>query len=85
MATFNATFNPDSAFNASMQDGGQGMNGSFDHVIEVETADYNKLANKPRINDEEVVGNKTFEDYGEHILTNIEIKQIFDNVFKRGE
>lgn len=84
MGEFHATFDTDNTFNATFDDGGQ-MSAEFDSTQVVETADYNKLANKPRINDEEVVGNKTFEDYGEHILTNIEIKQIFDNVFKRGE
>ena len=43
--------------------------------------DYEKIINHPYINDEEVVGHKTFEDYGDHTLSNIEIKTIFDRVF----
>lgn len=43
--------------------------------------DYEKLKNHPYINDEEVIGHKTFEDYGDHTLSNLEIKAIFDRVF----
>ena len=48
----------------------------------VETSDYDKLHNKPSINEVTLEGNKTFEDLGDHMLTNIEIKQIYDRVFK---
>lgn len=46
--------------------------------------DYEPLRNHPYINDEEVIGHKTFEDYGDHTLSNIEIKAIFDRVFNGG-
>lgn len=48
----------------------------------VHTDNYNDLYNKPSINEVELKGNKTFEDLGDHMLTNIEIKQIYDRVFK---
>ena len=47
----------------------------------VETGDYNKLVHRPSINEVVLVGNKTFEDLGDHNLTNLEIKAIFDRVF----
>lgn len=47
----------------------------------IETGNYDKLINKPSINEVVLQGNKTFEDLGDHNLTNIEIKTIFDRVF----
>lgn len=47
--------------------------------------DYNYLKNKPAINGETLIGDKSFEDLGDNVLTNIEIKEIFDKVFKKGE
>lgn len=45
---------------------------------------YPPLTQKPSVNDVVLLGNKTFEDLGDHILTNIEIKTLFDRVFKGG-
>ena len=61
------------------------LNAGFGSVQKIETSDYNKLYNKPSINEVELKGNKTFEDLGDHMLTNIEIKKIFDRVFKGGQ
>lgn len=83
MSEFHATFNPDMTFNATFEDDDSSMNATFEDTQIIETGDYNKLANKPRINNEEVVGNKSFEDYGDHIMSNIEIKAVFDKVFRR--
>lgn len=47
----------------------------------IETGNYNKLINQPSINEVKLIGNKTFEELGDHNLTNIEIKTIFDRVF----
>ena len=38
--------------------------------------DYNKLINKPQINDVELIHNKTFEDLGLRPLSFLEIKRI---------
>ena len=46
------------------------------------TGNYNALTNKPSINEVELIGNKTFDELGDHTLSNIEIKSIFDRVFK---
>lgn len=43
--------------------------------------DYNHLVNKPRVNDVELVGDKSFEELGVNPMTNIEIKEIFNRVF----
>lgn len=56
-----------------------------DIEVEEETAtwnmDYNSLINKPSINEVELKHNKSFEDLGAHVMTNFEIKEIFDRVF----
>ena len=41
---------------------------------------YENLINKPYINDVELKGNKTFEDLGDHILTNTEILNLYKKV-----
>lgn len=44
------------------------------------TKDYNKLDNKPQINDVELIGNKSFEDLGAESLTNIDIENIINSI-----
>lgn len=61
------------------------LNADFDNVQIVHTDNYEELYNKPRINEVELIGNKSFEDLGDKTLTNIEIKSIFDRVFKGGQ
>lgn len=48
------------------------------------TGNYNALTNKPSINEVELIGDKSFDELGDHTLSNMEIKTIFDRVF-RGE
>ena len=50
----------------------------------VVSMDYDKAINKPSYNGVVWEGNKTFEDVGDYNLTNLEIKAIFDRVFKGG-
>lgn len=40
------------------------------------TDDYNKLRNKPSIEDVTLVGNKTFPELGLHHITNMEIEHL---------
>ena len=41
------------------------------------TNDYNELINKPQINNVELSGDKSFEELGDHILTNVEIFELY--------
>lgn len=41
---------------------------------------YNQLDDKPKINDVELKGNKSFEDLGAESLTNLEIEEIINSV-----
>lgn len=45
--------------------------------------DYNKLTNKPSIEDITLEGNKYMSDFGDREITNFEIKSIIDRVFGR--
>ena len=58
------------------------LNAGFGNSQVVHTDNYNDLYNKPSINEVELKGNKTFEELGDHLLSNIEIKSIFNRVFK---
>ena len=41
--------------------------------------DYEKLHNKPKINGVELVQDKSFEELGDHVLTNFEILELMKN------
>jgi hypothetical protein len=42
------------------------------------TKDYEQLLNKPSIEGEVLIGNKTFEDLHMHVLTNLEIETLLN-------
>ena len=56
-----------------------GMSGSLNMAERVYENDYEKLKNKPSINGVELVQDKSFEDLGDHILTNFEILELMKN------
>lgn len=58
MATFKATFVEESGFDAAFSDR-ENLKAKFGEIREVSTSDYEKLFNKPSINDVELIGNKT--------------------------
>ena len=43
--------------------------------------DYNKLTNKPSINNIPLEGDKSFEDLGRYDISNVRIKKILDDAF----
>ena len=78
-----ATFRESENIGASFKES-ENLKAKFGDVLMVHTDNYDDLYNKPSINEVELKGNKTFEDLGDKTLTNIEIKHIFDRVFKGG-
>lgn len=44
--------------------------------------DYERLANKPKIEGITLEKNKTFEELGLKEITNIQLKEMFDKIFK---
>ena len=55
------------------------MSGSLNMAERVYENDYEKLHNKPKINGVELVQDKSFEDLGDHVLTNFEILELMKN------
>ena len=53
-----------------------GMSGDLKMAERVYENDYEKLKNKPSINGVELVQDKSFEDLGDHVLTNFEILEL---------
>ena len=71
MKTDNFTINlkDEDVFDIKMREGSAGEGG---------TTDYEKLINKPRIEGEELIGDKSFEDLHMHVLTNLEIEALLN-------
>ena len=59
--------------------GQTGMSGDLKMAERVYENDYEKLKNKPSINGVELVQDKSFEDLGDHVLTNFEILELMKN------
>lgn len=54
--------------------------GNTQPVMVKSEKDYEKMKNKPQINDVELVKNKTLEDLNVNKLTNIEIENIINSI-----
>lgn len=55
------------------------MDVSFETIIKVSdtaVSDYNNLNNKPSINEVNLIGNKSLEDLGLNVITNIELEEL---------
>lgn len=52
-------------------------------IIRDGTNDYNELINHPSIEGIELVGDRLLSEFGETPLSNVEIKSIFDRVFRK--
>lgn len=50
---------------------------SFIKINEAGSANYERLNNKPSINNTTLIGNKSLEDIGISSITNIELEEIF--------
>ena len=59
--------------------GQTGMSGNLQMADRVYENDYEKLKNRPSINGVELVQDKSFEDLGDHVLTNFEILELMKN------
>lgn len=61
----------------------QSVNFALDSQYQIEDIkSYRSLLDKPRINGEILVDDKSFEDLGEYTMKNSEILDIFNRVFK---
>lgn len=55
------------------------MSGTLKMADRVVEKDYEKLKNKPSINGVELIYDKSFEELGDHVLTNFEILELMKN------
>lgn len=68
-------FQSGDTFGISMQSG-QNLNVEIDPRAPSSDNDYNTLRNKPQIEGNILIGNKTYEELNMHRLTNQELEQI---------
>ena len=61
MSKLNINFNPKETLNIKVGSSNQ-INADFNAKVITSTSDYNELVNKPKINDVELVGNKTSKE-----------------------
>lgn len=76
---FHADFDSGGEFTAAFYSE-QNMQADFGAMQEVTTSDYEGLTNKPQINGETLIGNKSEAELGIERLTNSEIEEII-NIF----
>lgn len=50
-------------------------------VEQTVNGDYTQLRNLPTLNGEEIIGDKSFEDYGEQTITNAELQNIINTQY----
>lgn len=50
-------------------------------VEQTGNGDYTQLRNLPTLNGEEIIGDKSFEDYGEQTITNAELQNIINTQY----
>ena len=55
------------------------MSGTLKMADRVIEKDYEKFVNKPSINGVELIKDKSFEELGDHVLTNFEILELMKN------
>ena len=55
------------------------MSGTLKMAKSTPERDYEKLHNKPKINGVELISDKSFEELGDHVLTNFEILELMKN------
>lgn len=55
------------------------MSGTLKMAKSTPERDYEKLYNKPKINGVELISDKSFEELGDHVLTNFEILELMKN------
>ena len=84
MATFKAKFKEsEGQFRAHFSQEEGSFLARFDALQTVVKGSYPDLTDKPSINGVTLIYDKSFEELGVETLTNLEIKSIFDRVFRR--
>ena len=86
MIIFNTTYSEQSyTFNPQYNESDKSFDEDFGEIHNIVENNYEKLRNKPQIENIEMVGNKTFEDLGITEISNIEILEIANKILYGGK
>lgn len=86
MIIFNTTYSEQSyTFNPQYNESDKSFDEDFGEIHNIVEKNYEKLRNKPQIENIEMVGNKTFEDLGITEISNIEILEIANKILYGGK
>lgn len=85
MIIFDTTYTENSyTFDLQYSENDKSFDEEFGEVHEVVENNYEKLRNKPQIENIEMVGNKSFEDLGITEISNLEILEIAKKILYGG-
>ena len=86
MIIFNTTYSEQSyTFNPQYNESDKSFDEDFGEIHNIVEKNYEKLRNKPQIENIEMVGNKSFEDLGITEISNIEILEIANKILYGGK
>ena len=86
MIIFNTIYSEQSyTFNPQYNESDKSFDEDFGEIHNIVENNYEKLRNKPQIENIEMVGNKTFEDLGITEISNIEILEIANKILFGGK
>lgn len=86
MIIFNTTYSEQSyTFNPQYNESDKSFDEDFGEIHNIVENNYEKLRNKPQIENVELIGNKSFEDLGMTEISNLEILEIANKILYGGK
>lgn len=86
MIIFNTTYSEQSyTFNPQYNESDKSFDEDFGEIHNIVKNNYEKLRNKPQIENVELIGNKSFEDLGMTEISNLEILEIANKILYGGK
>lgn len=86
MIIFNTTYSEQSyTFNPQYNESDKSFDEDFGEIHNIVENNYEKLRNKPQIENIELIGNKSFEDLGMTEISNLEILEIANKILYGGK
>ena len=86
MIIFNTRYSEQSyTFNPQYNESDKSFDEDFGEIHNIVENNYEKLRNKPQIENVELIGNKSFEDLGMTEISNLEILEIANKILYGGK
>ena len=86
MIIFNTIYSEQSyTFNPQYNESDKSFDEDFGEIHNIVENNYEKLRNKPQIENVELIGNKSFEDLGMTEISNLEILEIANKILYGGK